>query len=116
MPPDEAQEMRYDMLGNQPPTEAEKLEKYTGTVDWDYLKSHFEQNALLYVDPSLQLAQVGNVIVADDKVQVESWLKTGDLLKPGAPHAEHWQSSQAKFTALVVSPFVLIQPLATRSP
>ncbi len=113
MPPDKAQEMRYDMLGDQRPTEAEKLEKYTGTVDWDYLKSHFEQDALLYVDPSLQLAQVGNVIAADDKVQVESWLKAGDLLKPGPPHAAHWQSSQAKFTALVVSPFVLIQPLAT---
>ena len=116
MPPDEAQQMHYDMLGNQHPTEAEKLEKYTGTVDWSYLKSHFDQDALLYVDPSLQLAHVGNVIAGDDKVQVESWLKTGDLLKPGAPHAEHWQSSQAKFTALVVSPFVLIQPLATRSP
>ncbi|MFP6873343.1 MAG: DUF2288 family protein [Verrucomicrobiales bacterium] len=116
MSPDEAQEMRYDMLGNQQPTEAEKLEKYTGTVDWDYLKSHFEQDALLYVDPSLQLAQVGNVIAGDDKVQVESWLKAGDLLQPGPPHSGHWESSQAKFTALVVSPFVLIQPRSNQSP
>ena len=58
----------------------------------------------------------GNVIAGDDKVQVATWLKAGDLLQPGPSHAEHWQSSQAKFTALVVSPFVLIQPLATQSP
>jgi hypothetical protein len=114
--PNEGQEMCYDMLSIDDKTENEKLEKYSGAVDWSYLRTHYQQDALLYVDASLQLAQVGEVIVSDDKAQVEHWLQTGDLLKPGPAHAEYWESSKIRFTAMVVSPFILIQPLSTGSP
>ncbi len=109
--PDSGEKMRYDLLGDDPLNEAEKLEKYSGIVDWQYLKTHFEKGVLLYVDASLQLAEVGKAIAVDDRSQVDRLLKTGDLLKPGPPHAEYWESTQAKFTAMVVSPFILIQPL-----
>ena len=114
--PDEGQEMRYDMLGIDEKNEHEKLEKYSGAVEWSYLRAHFQKDVLLYVDPSLQLKQVGEVLASDDKAQVEHWLKTGDLLKPGAPHAEYWESSKISFTAMVVSPFILIQPVSNGSP
>lgn len=114
--PDEGEGIRYDMLGIDDATEQEKLEKYTGTIDWSYLKASFQKDALLYVDASLQLSQVGKVIANDEKEQVQHWLKTGDLLKPGSQHAEYWESSQTRFTAMVVSPFVLIQPLPGGSP
>ena len=104
--------MRYGLLGNDAINEEDKLEKYSGTVDWQYLKTHFEKDVLLYVDVSLQLTEVGKAIATDERSAVDRWLKTGDLLKPGQPHAEYWESTQAKFTAMVVSPFILIQPLA----
>jgi len=112
---DEGEEMCYDMLGIDAATEKEKLEKYTGTVDWSYLKDPFQKDALLYVDASLQLSEVGKVIAGDNKEQVQQWLKTGDVLKPGPPHAEYWESSETRFKAMVVSPFVLIQPLPSGS-
>ncbi len=111
MPPDSGDKMRYGLLGANTANEQDKLEKYSGTVDWQYLKVHFEKDALLYVDASLQLTEVGKVIAADDRSQVDRWLKTGDLLKPGLPHAEYWESTNAQFTAMVISPFILIQPL-----
>ncbi len=114
--PDKEQGMRYKMLGADEQNEQGKLEKYSGPVDWSSLKSHFQKDVLLYVDPSLQLKQVGEVLASDDKSQVELWLKTGNLLKPGTPHAEYWESSQTSFTAMVVSPFILIQPIPTGSP
>ncbi len=114
--PDEGQKMRYGMLGSGEKNEQEKLEKYSGPVDWSYLKAHFQKDVLLYVDPSLQLKQVGEVLGNDNKSQVEHWLKNGDLLKPGPPHAEYWESSQTRFTAMVISPFILIQPIPTGSP
>ena len=107
--------MRYGVLGDDALNEQDKLEKYSGTVDWQYLKTHFEKGVILYVDASLQLTEVGKAIATDKRSQVDRWLKTGDLLKPGPPHAEHWESTQAKFTAMVVSPFILIQPLAERN-
>ena len=98
--------MEYGMLGGEDP----ELEKYMGEVGWDYLEPHFKSGALLYVDPSLELKEVGEALVADDKAKVEGWLKGGDLLRPSQPHADHWASGGEQFRALVVSPFVLMQP------
>ena len=102
-------EMEYGMLGG----EDSSLEKYMGEVNWDYLKPHFDSGALLYVDASLDLKEVAEALVSDDKVRVESWLKSGDLLKPSQPHGDHWGSSGEMFRAAVVSPFVLMQPAAS---
>ncbi|MGK0185463.1 MAG: hypothetical protein ACI9R3_001241 [Verrucomicrobiales bacterium] len=110
--PDNAPEsMPYGMLGDDTTTTPDKLAKYTGDVDWSYLKPHFESGVLLYVDPGLDLTTVGETFSRDASDKVQEWLKTGDLLKPSQPHATYWEESDAKFTALVVSPFVLIQPL-----
>ena len=111
-PSDSPESMRYGMLGDDASTTADKIAKYTGDVDWTYIKPHFESGALLYVDPSLDLASVGEAFANDESEKVQAWLKSGDLVKPSAPHAAYWESSNAHFTARVVSPFVLIQPLA----
>jgi len=102
-------EMEYGMLGGEDPS----LEKYMGEVNWDYLKPHFDSGALLYVDASLDLKEVAEALVSDDKTRVESWLKSGDLLKPSQPHWDYWGSSGETFRAVVVSPFVLMQPAAS---
>lgn len=103
--------MRYGMLGEDPANESEKLEKYTGTVDWQYLKPHFENGALLYIDPSLSLVEVGEAFTRDDTEAVANWRGSGDIVVPSELHAEYWEKSEATFFALVVSPFVLAQPV-----
>ncbi|MEM7387338.1 MAG: DUF2288 domain-containing protein [Verrucomicrobiota bacterium] len=108
--PPERDRLRYGILGEDGMTDEEKLAKFSGQVDWNYLKPHFEAGALLYVDPSLDLKEVGVAFSGDEKERVEAWLKTGDLVKPSQPHATYWEASKAVFTAMVVSPFVLIQP------
>lgn len=104
--------MPYGMLGDDAQTTPEKLEKYTGVVDWEYLKPHFDSGALLYVDACLHITDVGQALAADEKDQIEAWLKSGDLVKPSEPHAKWWSENPQEFTALVVSPFVLMQPLS----
>jgi len=103
--------MRYGMLGNDRSPVDEKLDKYTGDVDWVYLQPHFDAGSLVYVDPGLTLKLVGQAFTQDDRQQVEAWFKSGDLVKPSQPHAAHWSQSKSQFMALVVSPFVLITPL-----
>lgn len=107
----ESESLRYGLLGGDPSSPLEKLEKYTGEVDWDYLRPHFKNDALVWVDPSLSLTEVGHAFSIDDADRVLAWRKAGDLVTPSAPHAEYWEASRARFLALVVSPFVLIQPL-----
>lgn len=103
--------MRYGLLGEDESTTAEKLEKYTGEVGWRYLRPHFETGSLLYVDPSLELTEVGEALANDDADRVQEWKKSGDLVTPSQPHADYWEESGAAFRALVVSPFVLAQPV-----
>jgi hypothetical protein len=92
-------------------TQAEKLEKYSGDVQWSYLRPHFETGSMIYVDPCLDLKAVGLVFANDDQTQVQAWLKSGDLLQPCDLHAKHWETTETRFQAMIVRPFVLAQPL-----
>ena len=109
--PDPNDPMRYGMLGDDTTPPEEKLAKYTGVVDWDYLRPHYESGSLYFVDPSLPLEQVGAACTANDVSAVEAWLKSGDLVKIEALHVSQWQENAPSFEALVVSPFVLCRPL-----
>ena len=91
--------------------QAEKLEKYSGDVAWNYLRPHFEAGNMIYVDPSLDLKRVGLVFANDDQHKVQEWLKSGVLLQPCKLHAEYWESEGTKFQATIVRPFVLAQAL-----
>lgn len=102
--------MRYGLLGDDPSSDFEKLAKYTGEVDWPYLKPHYDNGALLWIDPALSITEVGKALAEDDAEAIQRWRKCGDLVKPSEPHAAHWEQTSARFLALVVSPFVLIQP------
>lgn len=108
-------EMEYDILGSDESTEEQKLEKYTGVVEWSYLQKHYENGALLYVDPTVPLIEVGKALTDDDAEKVKRWRKSGEIVTPSTPHAFYWEESKAQFRALVVSPFVLIQPLESET-
>lgn len=110
MNPEDPETMRYGVLGSDSSSLLEKLEKYTGEVDWSYLRPHYRNGALVWVDPALSITEVGHAFSIDDADRVAAWRKSGDLVTPSEPHAAHWEESRARFIALVVSPFVLIQP------
>lgn len=99
------------MLGEDNSTALDKLAKYTGNVPWKYLSAHYLSGVLYYVDPALTLAQVGYAFSENFSGQVDEWLKSGDLVKIGALHAEQWARGHEEFEALVVSPFVLCRPV-----
>ncbi|MEO0413662.1 MAG: DUF2288 family protein [Verrucomicrobiota bacterium] len=105
------EQMDYGILGDDNSSTEEKLEKYTGEVDWTYLKKHFEAGSLIYLDPCLDITTVGKALTDDDKDAIIAWRDKGDLVQPCELHAEHWETSGETFRALVVSPFVLMQPV-----
>ncbi len=92
-------------------SDSEKLEKYSGDVDWNYLKPHYEAGNMIFVDPSLDLKTAGLAFTEDNKEQVQAWLKCGDLVQPCDLHVEHWQKEGTRFNAMIVRPFILAQPI-----
>ncbi len=103
--------LNYKIIGDDCSSADEKIAKYTGDVDWSYLKPHFKSGAMIYVDPELDLQEVAKAFAEDDKQKVTAWMKSADLVKPGSLHAEWWEYDKPRFTAVVVNPFVLAQPL-----
>ncbi len=103
--------MKYAILGHDTRSTAEKLESYTGTVVWSYLRPHFQNGLLYFVDPALALAEVGAAVAENDAAKVAAWLKSGDLVIIGDLHAVQWEGGAGEFEALVVSPFVLFRPV-----
>lgn len=103
------------MLGEDHSTLSEKLAKYSGRVSWKDLKNHMVSGSLVYVDPCLDLNEVGRAFAEDAKERVQAWMKNGDLVVPSQPHADYWESIQATFECQVVSPFVLIRPIEASS-
>ncbi|MBK1833655.1 DUF2288 family protein [Roseibacillus ishigakijimensis] len=109
--PSQPEPMKYAMLGEDTATDAEKLAKFQGEVDWSYLKPHYERDCLYFVDPELDMTTVGEAMAKDDSAAVKGWLKSGDLVKIEALHVFQWEESDTRFEALVISPFVLCRPL-----
>lgn len=103
--------MKYAILGEDTSSVEEKLAKYTGTVDWKYLRPHYQSGVLFFVDPSLSLTEVGAAFSEDGRERVEAWLKAGDIVKIAEIHAAQWEKGETEFEALVVSPFVLFRPV-----
>ncbi|MES2921519.1 MAG: DUF2288 family protein [Verrucomicrobiota bacterium] len=94
-----------------PESTREKLANYTGNVPWSYLAPHAGKGSLYFVDPALDLADVGAAFSGNRADLVEGWLKSGDLVKIEALHAAQWENSETEFEALVVTPFVLCRPI-----
>ena len=109
--PNDFEPLKYAMLGEDNSSVDDKLEKFTGVVPWKYLRPHWKSGVLYFVDPDLNLTEVGKVISDNDKDQVEVWLQSGDLVKISDLHAAQWETGGQDFEALVVSPFVLCRPV-----
>jgi len=108
---DEDKRMKYAMIGEDGQSDDEKIAKYTGEVGWKYLKPHYKSGNVLYVDPELDLKTVAKAFTSDETEQVASWLGSGDLVRIGELHAEQWEGGDDLFLAVVVTPFVLMQPI-----
>ena len=109
--PTDKDAMKYAIFGGEDMSTEEKLSKYTGEVNWSYLAPHYQNDSLYFVDPTLKLEDVGAAFSGNRKKQVETWVKSGDLVKIEALHAMQWEGTDTLFQALVVSPFVLCRPV-----
>jgi len=111
MSEEHSKKLQYDILGDDDASAGEKIAKYTGDVNWAYIKPHYKSGAMIYVDPDLELTKVAEAFTKDDKAQVQAWLKSADLVKPSHLHEDWWEHDQTRFTAVVITPFVLAQPI-----
>ncbi|MBT8069031.1 MAG: DUF2288 domain-containing protein [Gammaproteobacteria bacterium] len=88
----------------------------TAKIAWQELQRFFAQGVVVMVKPGLDLVDVAYEVTQDNEEQVKHWMKTGELQNVSDDQARAWLEANALMWAVVVKPWVLIQPVKTKTP
>ena len=88
-----------------------RLNAETGRIAWPELAPHFARGAVVRVDESLDLIEVAASFVENRSALVETWMAAGNLASANDADAECWTRNDARFWAVVVAPWVLVQEI-----
>jgi len=87
----------------------ENIARTLGDVFWSDLAAHVARDAVIIAATELDLVDVGMALATNDTLTVDAWLSAGKLQKPTAEDVTRWSiSTNLRFCAVVVRPFVLI--------
>ena len=84
----------------------------TSRIAWKELQRFFASGVAVAVSSELDLVDVAFQISQDNKAQFEQWLLAGQVGKVTDEQALAWIEADADVWAVVVNPFVLVQPAA----
>ena len=91
----------------------DKLKTEVEEADWDLLRVHYENGAVICVKGNLDILDVA-VAIAQDKVQfVKIWLDNGDIARPTEDEASLFEKESYKKICkfIIVQPYVIIKLL-----
>ncbi len=88
-----------------------KLIGETAKIPWRDLQRFFAGGKALYVDPDVDLIDAGCEIVSDNAKAIEGWAERGLVAPVTDAQALEWYQSKALVWALVIHPWVLVQPV-----
>lgn len=86
-----------------------ELTEMMGPVQWALLKPHVQRDAVVVVNPNLDLVDVGVAIATDNTRAVQRWIKEQLIVKPNAQQLSMWGEGNQQFQSLIVQPYVLVQ-------
>lgn len=87
-----------------------KLNLETAKIGWLELQRHYAAGNVLAVAVGADLVAVAEAFHTDATAEVKAWLADGTVAPVDDAAAAQWVESQAEHWAVVVAPFVLVQP------
>lgn len=76
---------------------------------WSDIAPHAKRDAVIVVNESLDLVDVGTAIASDNIQLVQRWISEDLIYKPSVEQLSNWNNSpEQQFSTLIVQPFVLI--------
>ncbi len=87
-----------------------RLEAETGTLTWPELERHFARGVVIRVAKGVDLIDVAEAMARDDAMRVANWLHDGAIARASSEEAQTWHACQTALRAVVVAPWVLVQP------
>ena len=83
----------------------------TAKIPWTDLQRFFAGGLAIGVHPELDLVDVAYQMSVDNEPQIKSWMDSGHLAQISDGQAIEWLEANALMWAVVVKPWVLVQPI-----
>jgi len=96
---------------NQEKISREELNLETAQIAWKELQRFFASGAALFVSAELDLVEVAVQMSKDNAEQIREWMNSGKMVKVTDAQAAAWFEADALLWAVVVRPWVLVQPV-----
>lgn len=93
-----------------------QLSEEIAQMPWCDLIPHVKRDRVIFVNPSLNLLEVGEAMANDNATLVSQWINKGLISKPTQPQLSDWNDNlQQKFNTIIVQPFILISQIISDS-
>ena len=89
-----------------------RLNAETSKISWKEMQTFFASGNVVFVDSSLDLVDIASEFSLDNKEVFESLIGCGKVGVVSDQQAQQWFDSDATVWAVVVAPWVLVQPVA----
>jgi len=87
----------------------ERLNAETGVLSWEELTPHFARGVVLRVSPDVDLIEVAESVIRDDKKAIEALMSSGGIRRATDDDARGWVAREPSFWSVVSAPWVLVQ-------
>ena len=88
-----------------------KLNLETAQMPWREMQRYFASGAAVFVSPELDLVEAAFQMSEDNAVLIGQWMTAGQMGRVTDEQAGDWWNTDALLWAVVVSPWVLVQPV-----
>lgn len=92
-----------------------KINLETAQIRWHELQRFFASGSAIAVAPSLDLTNVASVIAEDNAAQLKTWMESGEVDTVTDQQALAWHEADALVWAVVIKPWVLVQPVGEQN-
>lgn len=89
-----------------------KVNLETAQMPWREMQRYFASGAALYVAPELDLVEAAFQMSEDNSTLIGQWMAASQFGRVSDDQARLWLEADAMLWAVVVSPWVLVQPVA----
>ncbi len=93
-----------------------QLSEEIAPMPWSDLIPHAKRDSIIFVNPCLNLLDVGIAVANDNATLVNQWIENGLISKPTSQQLNDWNDNlQQKFNTIIVQPFILISQIISDS-
>ncbi|ASK26884.1 DUF2288 domain-containing protein [Neisseria chenwenguii] len=92
------------------PLLSEKLNAETARIRWQELQIHFARGAAVYVSPDLDLVETAKHMADDNTAALSALMEAGKFGLVTETQAREFLADNREMWAVVVAPWVLVQP------